>query len=139
MALSCRPSWPSSPVFPACPFVATQGGLVHAHDRTEFIKIWYEFARVPVVFRSVLPESYERPRPPDVSGITFRAIFFWSGSGQRAACPGGFAPLHQRQLSLNRRIVCPNQEGQGGFMARQFIYHMQGLSKTYPGNRKILE
>jgi ATP-binding cassette ChvD family protein len=26
-----------------------------------------------------------------------------------------------------------------GAMARQFIYHMQGLSKTYPGNRKILE
>jgi ATP-binding cassette ChvD family protein len=24
-------------------------------------------------------------------------------------------------------------------MARQFIFHMQGLSKTYPGNRKILE
>ena len=24
-------------------------------------------------------------------------------------------------------------------MARQFIYHMLGLSKTYPGNRKILE
>jgi ATP-binding cassette ChvD family protein len=24
-------------------------------------------------------------------------------------------------------------------MARQFIYHMQGLSRTYPGNRKILE
>ena len=24
-------------------------------------------------------------------------------------------------------------------MARQFIYHMQGLTKTYPGNRKILE
>jgi ATP-binding cassette ChvD family protein len=24
-------------------------------------------------------------------------------------------------------------------MARQFIYHIQGLSKTYPGNRKILE
>ena len=24
-------------------------------------------------------------------------------------------------------------------MARQFIYHMEGLSKTYPGNRKILE
>src|SRR5262249_54242426 len=26
-----------------------------------------------------------------------------------------------------------------GRMARQFIYHMEGLSKTYPGNRKILE
>src|SRR3979409_2678008 len=24
-------------------------------------------------------------------------------------------------------------------MARQFIYHMQGLPKTYPGNRKVLE
>src|ERR1700758_5346978 len=24
-------------------------------------------------------------------------------------------------------------------MARQFVYHMQGLSKTYPGNRKVLE
>src|SRR5678816_4954200 len=26
-----------------------------------------------------------------------------------------------------------------GRMARQFIYHMQGLSKTYPGNRKVLD
>jgi ATP-binding cassette ChvD family protein len=24
-------------------------------------------------------------------------------------------------------------------MARQFIYHMQGLSKTYPGNRRVLD
>ena len=24
-------------------------------------------------------------------------------------------------------------------MARQFIYHMQGLTKTYPGHRKVLE
>src|ERR1041385_9051444 len=24
-------------------------------------------------------------------------------------------------------------------MARQFIYHMQGLTNTYPGNRKVLE
>jgi ATP-binding cassette ChvD family protein len=24
-------------------------------------------------------------------------------------------------------------------MARQFIYHMEGLTKTYPGNRKVLE
>src|SRR6201993_310064 len=24
-------------------------------------------------------------------------------------------------------------------MARQFIYHMQGLTKVYPGNRKVLE
>src|SRR3974390_3745018 len=24
-------------------------------------------------------------------------------------------------------------------MARQFVYHMQDLTKTYPGNRKVLE
>lgn len=24
-------------------------------------------------------------------------------------------------------------------MAREFIYHMRGLTKTYPGNRKILQ
>jgi ATP-binding cassette ChvD family protein len=30
-------------------------------------------------------------------------------------------------------------EDRPGKMARQFIYHMQGLSKTYPGNRKVLE
>src|SRR5215471_14685045 len=24
-------------------------------------------------------------------------------------------------------------------MARQFVYHMQGLTKTFPGNRKVLE
>src|SRR5262249_48531119 len=28
---------------------------------------------------------------------------------------------------------------QKGRMARQFIYHMQGLTKTYPGSRKVLE
>src|SRR5215472_8679172 len=28
---------------------------------------------------------------------------------------------------------------QGAAMARQFIYFMQGLSKTYPGNRKVLD
>jgi ABC-type phosphate/phosphonate transport system ATPase subunit len=24
-------------------------------------------------------------------------------------------------------------------MARQFVYHMQGLGKTYPGGKKVLE
>src|SRR3984885_4285155 len=27
----------------------------------------------------------------------------------------------------------------GHNMARQFVYHMEGLTKTYPGNRKVLE
>jgi ATP-binding cassette ChvD family protein len=31
------------------------------------------------------------------------------------------------------------RQPRGRRMARQFIYHMQGLSKSYPGNRKVLE
>jgi ATP-binding cassette ChvD family protein len=33
----------------------------------------------------------------------------------------------------------PDIAERAGRMARQFIYHMQGLSKTYPGNRKVLD
>src|SRR5438270_12293096 len=49
-----------------------------------------------------------------------------------------------RRLPSRRSIVtsAPKsrhfREGQGR-MARQFIYHMQGLTKTYPPNRKVLE
>ena len=47
--------------------------------------------------------------------------------------------LHQRRLpDIRRRWRATIQAGRE-LMARQFIYHMQGLSKTYPGNRKILE
>src|SRR6202140_1284480 len=39
----------------------------------------------------------------------------------------------------NERL-CGGAEQEGrAFMARQFVYHMEGLSKIYPGNRKILE
>src|SRR5579862_8896493 len=39
----------------------------------------------------------------------------------------------------NERL-CGGAEQEGrAFMARQFVYHMEGLSKVYPGNRKILE
>src|SRR4051812_18427285 len=56
--------------------------------------------------------------------VTLRAV-------QRSACPRANRSLHQRR---NPGIL----EGQGR-MARQFIYHMQGLTKSYPPNRKILE
>src|SRR6516165_4889690 len=46
--------------------------------------------------------------------------------------------LDQRQFPDTRRQRAPKHEA-GHSMARQFIYHMQGLSKTYPGNRKVLE
>src|SRR6516164_993968 len=47
------------------------------------------------------------------------------------ACPLRPASLHHLQFPkfLMRQAA----------MARQFIYHMQGLTKTYPGNRKVLE
>src|SRR6202166_869897 len=39
----------------------------------------------------------------------------------------------------NERL-CGGAEQEGrALMARQFVYHMEGLSKIYPGNRKILE
>src|SRR6202161_1740372 len=39
----------------------------------------------------------------------------------------------------NERL-CGGAEQEGrAFMARQFVYHMEGLSKTYPGYRKVLE
>src|SRR5499433_625429 len=53
-------------------------------------------------------------------------------------CPQGSAPLHQRQLSPNPAPQAL-KHARAGRMARQFIYHMQGLTKVYPGNRKVLE
>jgi ATPase subunit of ABC transporter with duplicated ATPase domains len=55
----------------------------------------------------------------------------WKTSG--AGCPLRAAPLHQRQQISTHATVS------GIAMARQFVYFMQGLSKTYPGNRKVLD
>src|ERR1700746_956208 len=44
-------------------------------------------------------------------------------------------PLHEPQQISDKSRDLP----EGSSMARQFVYFMQGLSKTYPGNRKILE
>src|SRR4030095_4248222 len=40
--------------------------------------------------------------------------------------------------SLNQPRI-PDISARQGRMARQFIYHMRGLSKTYPGNRTVLD
>jgi ATP-binding cassette ChvD family protein len=41
---------------------------------------------------------------------------------------------------ISRSKFPTNPKGfQGSPMARQFVYFMQGLSKTYPGNRKVLD
>src|SRR5689334_24741498 len=51
----------------------------------------------------------------------------------RTGCPLGAARLHQRQHFPQTLTV-----SKGNAMARQFVYFMQGLSKTYP-SRKVLD
>src|SRR6184192_1868915 len=60
-------------------------------------------------------------------------------SGACWPCSRPAMSLHQRRLPDIRRRWCPTSQAGRGLMARQFIYHMQGLSKVYPGNRKVLE
>jgi ATP-binding cassette ChvD family protein len=53
-------------------------------------------------------------------------------SSAMRGCPLGAAPLHQRQqISTNATVS-------GIAMARQFVYFMQGLTKSYP-TRKVLD
>jgi ATP-binding cassette ChvD family protein len=50
--------------------------------------------------------------------------------------------LQNQRLGVARPQCSADQAGGAepkAAMARQFVYHMQGLSKTYPGNRKVLE
>jgi ATP-binding cassette ChvD family protein len=57
-----------------------------------------------------------------------------AGTSKRQACgcPLGSPPLHQRQqISINATVS-------GIAMARQFVYFMQGLTKSYP-TRKVLD
>src|SRR5271169_1015448 len=80
-----------------------------------------------------------RARKPGVAG---------KPPGQRAAA--GF--LAQPVLAVGARCryisarfprnerLCGGAEQEGrALMARQFVYHMEGLSKVYPGHRKVLE
>jgi ATP-binding cassette ChvD family protein len=50
-----------------------------------------------------------------------------------------FSPTGERAKRAPSRGCASQIRGQGSLMARQFIYHMEGLSKVYPGNRKVLE
>jgi ATP-binding cassette ChvD family protein len=47
-------------------------------------------------------------------------------------CPPGPKPLKPRAIS-------PHQEGTHPMAAYQYIYHMDGVSKTYPGGKKCFE
>src|SRR5262249_24512990 len=76
-----------------------------------------------------------RARP--VRHRSSRALIFAVMTLRAGAC--------QPCLPFRRSIAtsAPNSptfsQKRAGRMARQFIYHMQGLSKTYPPNRKVLD
>src|SRR5665213_387096 len=62
------------------------------------------------------------------------------GHWNPVACSSGRSSLNQRQippqpLPRTARFSRTARAMNG----RQFVYHMQGLTKTYPGNRKVLE
>jgi ATP-binding cassette ChvD family protein len=64
-----------------------------------------------------------------------------------SSCSERRSSLHQRRIPeisafwdrARERTSAGRKREDEAPMARQFIYHMQGLSKVYPGNRKILE
>jgi ATP-binding cassette ChvD family protein len=60
------------------------------------------------------------------------------------ACPLRFRSLHQPDFpDIKGDPIAPKRGDSGGtedFMnGRQFIYHMQGLTKTYPPSKKVLD
>src|SRR6516225_9052944 len=83
--------------------------------------------------RRMPPRSFTPKRRSDRFGVRVQAKLIGA-----TACPPARRPLNQPRISPNRRVSC-QPRGQGGFMAHQFIYHMHGLSKAYPGNRKVLD
>src|ERR1700689_3513691 len=74
------------------------------------------------------------------------------GAGKPPARPATAGSVAQPVLAVGARCryisprfprnerLCGGAEQEGrALMARQFVYHMEGLSKTYPGHRKVLE
>src|SRR5580704_13326486 len=59
--------------------------------------------------------------------------------GQLVLAVGASGRYISARFPRNERL-CGGAEQEGRrSMARQFVYHMEGLTKTYPGNRKVLE
>src|ERR1700716_1176857 len=80
-------------------------------------------------------------RRPQDGGCPSHRVFRICAAGEIAArrpCPGPQVSLHQRRLPDIRRRQVPNDASRAP-MARQFMYHMEALSKAYPGHRKVLE
>src|SRR6202163_3029202 len=113
-----------------------------AHPRAKNLKIWCELIEKPAESGIDSPRRLRR---------SFRANGIPGHCVHESCTAGGapaFAPMPIAaaacRLPFARVIVrsaptFPKFSARQGAMARQFIYHMQGLTKTYPGNRKVLE
>jgi ATP-binding cassette ChvD family protein len=67
---------------------------------------------------------------------------FPKGRPETRSINGFRLALGGRRRYINARIPAHflrQRAARGTMNGRQFIYHMQGLTKTYPGNRKVLE
>src|SRR5438874_529364 len=93
-------------------------------------------AHSPTVRRRV--SNVGSPRRPRCDRRHGLQLSRFKDVGRGRACPRGSASLHQRKSHQPGAERCP-VKAKGRAVARQFIYHMQDLSKTYPGNRKVLE
>src|SRR3954469_7595931 len=67
---------------------------------------------------------------PQVAAVRYVTAGLLAGT---LACPWRPRSLNQRQIPNS------SQTAKRAMNGRQFVYHMQGLTKTYPGNRKVLE
>src|SRR5207248_4234799 len=93
-------------------------------------------AHSPTVRRRV--SNVGSPRRPRCDRRHGLQLSRFKDVGRGRACPRGSVSLHQRKSHQPGAERCP-VKAKGRAVARQFIYHMQDLSKTYPGNRKVLE
>src|SRR5215208_5056994 len=75
----------------------------------------------------------------NVAATSFMAISLAGPSVRDLVIPRRHS-LRQPPRAANSPAPLPTMTRQDRTpMAREFIYHMRGLSKTYPGNRKVLE
>src|SRR5215510_9735230 len=86
--------------------------LGSVHNRSEFIKNWYESVRPWLLLRSSLLGSYGDARYLDVTRVTY-CRFYSHDPGSAVPCPRGCAPLHQRQLPQTRRRRRSSKRGLG--------------------------
>jgi ATP-binding cassette ChvD family protein len=87
-------------------------------------------------------EKARHGRASILSGVapflpTLLSLDFAPGDDRRIGPPRRWTGTAGMRYTARRSPPSPDLDGAP--MARQFIYHMQGLNKTYPGGKKVLD